>query len=189
MRQTKMRKEKKESMGNKENKESKGTNGRPEIFKWPGLELEEQAAGTPEYPRTRKKQIDIINKESVIREEGYRGDEYEDDTDVDVDADIEVDFDNIKFDIIGADGPHTTIDFDKVTGDGMAQVTTNDFVVFNRIKSVIFGPGAEAANERGWLITDLKFNSTWTALYFITVVMPLNEIKILFNKTKRRNKE
>ena len=182
MRQIKMRKEKKENMGNKENKESKGTNGRPEIFKWPGLELEEQAAGTPEYPRTRKKQIEIINKESVIREEGYRGDE-------DAGTDIAVDFDNIKFDIIGADGPHTTIDFDKVTGDGMAQVTTNDFVVFNRIKSVIFGPESDAANERGWLITDLKFNSTWTALYFITVVMPLNEIKILFNKTKRRNKE
>ena len=156
--------------------------GRPPAFRWPGLErLKERVenSGPIFFPRTRQEELALAVEEAAAREEKYSS---APDT-----TNIEVDFDALRFDP-GPEGPqgaHTTIDLDKITDtSALAYVTTSDFVVFNKIKRIMFGPDGAAAINRGWSIIDLKFNQTNTALFFVTVAVPVGELKKILNKFK-----
>ena len=155
--------------------------GRPAAFRWPGLEeLAEQqinsVAGSI-IPHTREEELALAKKEAGRREKEYGGEENKDA------APIEIDFSSLRLGP-GPDGAHTTIDFGKFSdASGLATVTTSDFLVFNKIKRILFDDKSRtAANERGWSITDLKLNQTRTALFFITVQLPVGEIKRILNK-------
>lgn len=156
--------------------------GRPAAYRWPGLEeLNKQinSLGSSITPRTRVEELSLAREEAAEREKEYSGNG-ENGTEG---AAIEIDFDTLRFDI-GADGAHTTIDFGKITdAAGLATVTTNDFVIFNKIKKIIFDDETgTAASERGWSIIDLKLNQPKTALFFVTVLVPVPELKKILNK-------
>lgn len=168
---------------NKHNHDYVSCYGRPAAYRWPGLEeLNKQinSLGSSIIPRTRAEELSLAREEAAGREREYSGSGENGTEGV---AAIEIDFDTLRFDV-GADGAHTTIDFGKITdATGLATVTTNDFVVFNKIKKTIFDDetGA-AASQRGWSITDLKLNQPRTALFFVTVSVPVGELKKILNK-------
>ena len=163
--------------------------GRPAAFRWPGLEeLTEKideatldVAGirlsNSIIPHTREEELALAKKEAALREKKYAGGGEE------AGPTIEIDFDALRFDV-GPDGAHTTIDFGKVTNQtSLATVTTNDFVIFNKVKRILFDEAnGAAASERGWSIIDLKLNQTQTALFFITITVPVGELKKILNK-------
>lgn len=146
-----------------------GTVGRPPVFRWPGLEFAE--SGNPCF--TRKQQLAYAADEAAIREELYGG---------------EADLWNLKFDA-GPDGPHTTIDFDKMESRWAAGnmnppdpdnalpalITTSDFIVYNKIKKLM---EAGAAVE----IVDLKFNQTGNAVFFVTASVPMSLLRKIVQK-------
>lgn len=157
--------------------------GRPATYRWPGLEeLNKQinSLGSSIIPRTRAEELSLAREEAAEREREYSG---SGENGAEEAAPIEIDFDSLRFDV-GADGAHTTIDFGKITdAAGLATVTTNDFVIFNKIKKTIFDDETgTAASERGWSIIDLKLNQPRTALFFVTVSVPVGELKKILNK-------
>lgn len=166
--------------------------GRPAAFRWPGLEelmgridtatLEAAAIrlASSIIPHTREEELALAKEEAAAREKEYAGGGEEMGTGSES---IEIDFEALRFDT-GTDGAHTTIDFGKITdATALATVTTNDFVIFNRVKRVLFDDeGGAAASERGWSISDLKLNQNKSALFFVTVQVPVGELKRLFNK-------
>ena len=173
---------------NKHNYDYVSCYGRPAAFRWPGLEeltekIDEATldiAGirlsSSIIPHTRREELALAEKEAARREKEYAGEEDN------ADKVIEIDFESLRFDT-GSDGAHTTIDFDKVNDiKGLATVTTNDFIIFNRIKKILFGEDGESAAARGWNIIDIKFNQPKTALFFITVLVPTLELKKILNK-------
>ena len=170
--------------------------GRPAGFRWPGLEeltqkiddLTLEVAGMrlagSIIPKTRAEELALAREEAAAREKEYAGGGDETKYEAGDRANtIEIDFDALRFDT-GTDGAHTTIDLGKITdATELATVTTNDFVVFNKVKRVLFdNEGGDAANERGWSIIDLKLNQTHTALFFVTVTVPVGELKKILNK-------
>lgn len=146
-----------------------GAVGRPPVFRWPGLEFESDG----DYSFTRKQQLAYAADEAAIREELYGG---------------EADLWNLKFDA-GPDGPHTTIDFDKMESrwaagninppdpdnEPPALITTSDFIVYNKIKKLM---KAGAAVE----IVDLKFNQTGNAVFFVTARVPMSLLRKIVQK-------
>lgn len=146
-----------------------GAVGRPPVFRWPGLEFENDG----DYSFTRKQQLAYAADEAAIREELYGG---------------EADLWNLKFDA-GPDGPHTTIDFDKMESrwaagninppdpdnELSALITTSDFIVYNKIKKLM---EAGAAVE----IVDLKFNQTGNAVFFVTATVPMSLLRKIVQK-------
>lgn len=103
---------------------------------------------------------------------------------------VVVDLENLKFDVRGA-AAHTTIDFGKATDydGGVALITTNDFVVYNRIKKIMFGKVKQRRSRRGvklgengWEIVDIQFSFFGNAVQFITVQCPLDELRLVLNK-------
>ena len=178
-----------QALNNNNNKNS--NMGRPTLYRWPGLEeltekIDEATldiAGirlsSSIIPHTRREELALAEKEAARREKEYAGGENNADADAKV---IEIDFESLRFDT-GSDGAHTTIDFDKVNDTkNLATVTTNDFVIFNRIKKILFGEGGGSAAARGWNIIDIKFNQPKTALFFITILIPVPELKKILNK-------
>lgn len=162
------------------------SSGRPAAYRWPGLEeLNKQinSLGSSIIPRTRAEELSLAREEAAKREREYSGSEENGEYGVEGADAIEIDFDALRFDV-GADGAHTTIDFGKITDTaGLATVTTNDFVIFNKIKKTIFDDETGAtASERGWSIIDLKLNQPKTALFFVTVSVPVGELKKILNK-------
>lgn len=155
--------------------------GRPAAYRWPGFEMMESLTA---FPKTRAEELVLAKEEAARREKEYSGGGNENgapDNEMPAEA-IEIDFDAMRFDL-GGKPAHTTIDFDKITDEaGLAVLTTDDFVVFNKIKKVLFGAAGAAAQERGWDIIDLKLNSTGRALYFVTVQLPVGELKKILNK-------
>lgn len=145
------------------------TVGRPPVFRWPGLEFESDG----DYSFTRKQQLARAADEAAIREEMYGG---------------EADLWDLKFDA-GPDGPHTTIDFDKMESrwaagnmnpqnsdnELPALITTSDFIVYNKIKKLM---EAGAAVE----IVDLKFNQTGNAVFFVTATVPMSLLRKIVQK-------
>lgn len=164
--------------------------GRPAAFRWPGLEelmgridtatLEVAAIrlSSSIIPHTRGEELALAEKEAAAREKEYAGGGEEE-----AGAVIEIDFNALRFDT-GSEGAHTTIDFGKITdASELATVTTNDFVVFNKVKRILFDEkSGAAANERGWSIIDLKLNQTKSALFFVTITIPVGELKKILNK-------
>lgn len=146
--------------------------GRPPAFRWPGLESANSLySGTPCF--TRKQQLAYAADEAAAREELYGG---------------EAALWNLKFDA-GPDGPHTTIDFDKMesrwaagnvnppdpNNEPPALITTSDFIVYNKIKKLM---EAGAAVE----IIDLKFNQTGNAVFFVTATVPMPLLRKIVQK-------
>lgn len=146
--------------------------GRPPIFRWPGLEFANGTnSSTPCF--TRKQQLAYAEEEAAAREELYGG---------------EAALWNLKFDA-GPDGPHTTIDFDKMesrwaagnpnppdpNNELPALITTSDFIVYNKIKKLM---EAGAAVE----IVDLKFNQTGNAVFFVTATVPMSLLRKIVQK-------
>jgi len=160
------------------------SSGRPAAYRWPGFEMMESLTV---IPKTRAEELALAKEEAARREKEYSGGGNEgggtDNANSTAPEEvIEIDFDAMRFDL-GGKAAHTTIDFDKITDEtGLAVLTTNDFVVFNKIKKILFGAAGAAAQERGWDIIDLKLNSTGSALYFVTVQLPVGELKKVLNK-------
>lgn len=185
---------------NNSNTISSPSTGRPASYRWPGLEelsqkmddltLEVAAirlAGSI-VPKTRIEELALAKEEAAAREKEYAGGGGDvrnsvGETGATTTQSIEIDFESLRFDT-GPDGAHTTIDLGKITeATELATVTTNDFVVFNKVKRVLFdNESGAAASERGWSITDLKLNQTRTALFFVTVQVPVGELKRILNK-------
>ena len=140
--------------------------GRPPTIKWPGLE---QKRDMTEEERnniySRQQEIELEIAEATIREQEYEL------------AGIEIDLDNLKFSC--AQGQkHTTIDIISITDeDQRARITTNDHVVYTRIKKLMF-----AAPDGDWLVEDLKLNRSGSAVFFVTVTCPLLEVRKIFNR-------
>lgn len=141
-------------------------NGCPTVTKWPGLELKRNTPIDEALDiYTRSQEIDLEIKEAVAREKEYEV------------AGIDVDLDNLKFSCDPSQ-KHTTIDLSSITDeDQRARITTNDYVVYNRIKKLM-----AAAPDGDWLVEDLKFNRTRSAVFFVTVTCPLLEVRKIFNR-------
>lgn len=147
---------------------SKENYGRHPETKWPGLEEKRTmpvSDGINIYTRSQEVALEI--KEAAAREEKYMASG----------IDTVIDLDNLKFSC-ASDEKHTTVDLVSITDEAQrVRVTTNDYVVYNRIKKLM-----AAAPEDEWLVEDLKLNRTNTAVFFVTVTCPLREIKKIFNK-------
>jgi hypothetical protein len=140
--------------------------GCPTVTKWPGLELKRNMPideASDIYTRSQEVELEI--KEAAAREEEYEV------------AGFDVDLDNLKFSCDPGQ-KHTTIDLISITDeDQRARITTNDYVVYNRIKKLM-----AAAPDGDWLVEDLKFNRTRSAVFFVTVTCPLLEVRKIFNR-------
>jgi hypothetical protein len=140
--------------------------GCPTVTKWPGLELKRNMPideASDIYTRSQEVELEI--KEAAAREEEYEV------------AGFDVDLDNLKFSC-DPNQKHTTIDLISITDeDQRARITTNDYVVYNRIKKLM-----TAAPDGDWLVEDLKFNRTKSAVFFVTVTCPLLEVRKIFNR-------
>lgn len=154
---------------------SKENYGRRPETKWPGLE-KKRNAGLEERLNiySRLQELNMEKEEALAREEEYAS------------LDVDIDFDNLKFSCEAGE-KHTTIDFDNINDESQrVRVTTNDYVVYNRIKKLMNASDAlnkkSADGEAEWLIEDIKLNRTKSAVFFITVTCPLSEIKKIFNK-------
>lgn len=142
--------------------------GRHPETKWPGFEEKRNLTEEERFNiYGRHQEVALEIKEAATREEKY--------TASGIDATI--DLDNLKFSC-ASDEKHTTVDLVSITDEAQrVRVTTNDYVVYNRIKKLM-----AAAPEDEWLVEDLKLNRTNTAVFFVTVTCPLREIKKIFNK-------
>jgi hypothetical protein len=139
-------------------------NGRPPIIKWPGLETKRNTIDLIDLC-SRRQEIDMEVLEAASRERKYS------------ESGAEIDIENLKFSC-EPDEKHTTIDFSSVTDeDQRVRITTNDYVLYNRIKKLM-----SAAPDGEWLIEDLKLNRTGSAVFFVTVTCPLLETRKIFNR-------
>lgn len=140
--------------------------GRAPTTKWPGLEQKRMMPADESVNiYTRSQEVELEIKEAAAREEEYEA------------AGLDVDLDNLKFSCDPSQ-KHTTIDLVSITDeDQRARITTNDYVVYNRIKKLM-----TAAPDGDWLVEDLKFNRTRSAVFFVTVTCPLLEVKKIFNR-------
>lgn len=140
--------------------------GRPATIKWPGLELRRNIPIEENLKIfTRSQEIELEIKEAAAREQKYEA------------AGVEIDLDNLKFSC-EPNQKHTTIDLISITDENQrARITTNDYVVYNRIKKLMF-----AAPDGEWLVEDLKLNNTNSAVFFVTVTCPLLEVRKIFNR-------
>lgn len=143
--------------------------GRPFTTKWPGLETKRNMPREEaNYVYTRSQEIDMEIKEAAEREKEY------------LEADIDIDIDNLKFSCDPSE-KHTTIDLISINDESQrARITTNDYVVYNRIKKLM--AAADRSGNGEWLIEDLKLNQTRNAVFFITVTCPLLEVRKIFNR-------
>lgn len=146
-------------------------NGRSPVTKWPGLEQKRIIPvdeGVNIYTRSQEIELEIV--EAAAREEEYGA------------AGIEIDLDNLKFSC-DANQKHTTIDLVSITDeDQRARITTNDHVVYTRIKKLMAASEEKNGGESDWLVEDLKFNRTGSAVFFVTVTCPLLEVRKIFNR-------
>ena len=139
-------------------------NGRPPVIKWPGLETKRNAANLTGLC-SRRQEVDMEIQEAAAREKEY------------FESDVVIDIENLKFSC-EPNEKHTTIDFSSVTDeDQRVRITTNDYVLYNRIKKLM-----SAAPDGEWLIEDLKLNRTGSAVFFVTVTCPLLETRKIFNR-------
>jgi hypothetical protein len=140
--------------------------GCPTVTKWPGLELKRNTPideASDIY--TRSQEVELETKEAAAREKEYETEGFD------------IDLDNLKFSCDSSQ-KHTTIDLISITDeDQRARITTNDYVVYNRIKKLM-----AAAPDDEWLVEDLKFNRTRSAVFFVTVSCPLLEVRKIFNR-------
>lgn len=140
--------------------------GCPTVTKWPGLELKRNIPideASDIYTRSQEVELEI--KEAAAREKEYET------------AGLDVDLDNLKFSCDPSQ-KHTTIDLISITDENQrVRITTNDYVVYNRIKKLM-----TAAPDGDWLVEDLKFNRTRSAVFFVTVTCPLLEVRKIFNR-------
>ena len=145
--------------------------GRAPITKWPGFEQKRMMLvdeGVNIYTRSQEVELEI--KEAASREEEYG------------DAGIEIDLDNLKFSC-DTNQKHTTIDLISITNeDQRARITTNDHVVYTRIKKLMAASAEKNGGESEWLVEDLKLNRTRSAVFFVTVTCPLLEVRKIFNR-------
>ena len=145
--------------------------GRAPTTKWPGLEQKRMMQvdeGVNIYTRSQEVELEI--KEAAAREEEYEA------------AGIEIDLDNLKFSC-DTNQKHTTIDLISITDeDQRARITTNDHVVYTRIKKLMTASAEKNGGESEWLVEDLKFNRTGSAVFFVAVTCPLLEVRKIFNK-------
>ena len=145
--------------------------GCPTVTKWPGLELKRnKPADEASDICTRSQEIEFEIKEAAAREEEYDA------------AGIEIDLDNLKFSC-DPNQKHTTIDLISITEeDQRARITTNDHVVYTRIKKLMAASAEKNGGESEWLVEDLKLNRTGSAVFFVTVTCPLLEVRKIFNR-------
>ena len=142
---------------------------KPYTTRWPGLEFMRKITDNEFMTiSTRQHQINLEVSEAAARELEY--------------ADLDIDLNKLKFSTEPGE-KHTTIDFVEVNDESQrARITTNDHVIYTRIKKLI----AESEKKNGgtptWLIEDLKFNRTKSAVFFITVTCPIAEAKRIFSK-------
>lgn len=140
--------------------------GRAPTTKWPGLERKRTTPvdeGVNIYTRSQEVELEIV--EAAAREKEYEA------------AGIEIDLDKLKFSC-DPNQKHTTIDLISITDeDQRARITTNDHVVYTRIKKLM-----AAAPDGDWLVEDLKLNRTGSAVFFVTVTCPLLEVRKIFNR-------
>lgn len=145
--------------------------GRAPITKWPGLEQKRMMLvdeGVNIYTRSQEVELEAI--EAASREEEYLG------------AGIEIDLDELKFSC-DTNQKHTTIDLISITNeDQRARITTNDHVVYTRIKKLMAASAEKNGGESEWLVEDLKLNRTRSAVFFVTVTCPLLEVRKIFNR-------
>lgn len=145
--------------------------GRAPITKWPGFEQKRMMLvdeGVNIY--TRNQEVELEIKEATSREEEYW------------DAGIEIDLDKLKFSC-DTNQKHTTIDLISITNeDQRARITTNDHVVYTRIKKLMAASAEKNGGESEWLVEDLKLNRTRSAVFFVTVTCPLLEVRKIFNR-------
>lgn len=140
--------------------------GCPTVTKWPGLELKRnKPADEASDICTRSQEIELEIKEAAAREEEYEV------------AGFEIDLDKLKFSCDPSQ-KHTTIDLISITNeDQRVRITTNDHVVYTRIKKLM-----ASAPDGDWLVEDLKLNRTGSAVFFVTVTCPLLEVRKIFNR-------
>lgn len=145
--------------------------GRTPTTKWPGLERKRMMPvdeGVNIYTRSQEVELEIA--EAAAREEEYGA------------AGIEIDLDNLKFSC-DPNQKHTTIDLISITDeDQRARITTNDHVVYTRIKKLMTASEEKNGGESEWLVEDLKLNRTGSAVFFVTVTCPLLEVRKIFNR-------
>lgn len=132
--------------------------GRPTTYRWPGLESEARSIQSgAQPPTTRAEQLYFAAQEATAREQQN---------------DTEFDFDSVKFSVEG--GKHTTVDFEKIVDpNGVATVTTNDFVVFNRFRKLL-------KKYPDFSLIDIKFNQSKSAAFFVTFTCPLPMLRKIF---------
>lgn len=145
--------------------------GRAPTTKWPGLEQKRMIPADENVNiYTRSQEVELEIKEAAAREEEYGA------------AGIEIDLDNLKFSC-DTNNKHTTIDLVAITDENQrARITTNDHVVYTRIKKLMAASAENNGGESEWLIEDLKFNRTGSAVFFVTVTCPLLEVRKIFNR-------
>lgn len=145
--------------------------GRAPTIKWPGLELKRNMLIDESMNIcTRHQEVELEVIEAAAREEEYGA------------AGIDIDLDNLKFSA-DPDQKHTTIDLISITNeDQRARITTNDHVVYTRIKKLISASAERNGGDSEWLIEDLKLNRTKSAVFFVTVTCPLLEVRKIFNR-------
>lgn len=145
--------------------------GRVPTTKWPGLEQKRMMPFDESvniYTRSQEVELEII--EAAAREEEYGA------------AGVEIDLDNLKFSC-ESNQKHTTIDLVAITDeDQRARITTNDHVVYTRIKKLMAASAEKNGGESEWLVEDLKLNRTGSAVFFVTVTCPLLEVRKIFNR-------
>jgi hypothetical protein len=145
--------------------------GRAPTTKWPGLEQRRMMPvdeGINIYTRSQEVELEVV--EAAAREEEYGA------------AGIDIDLDRLKFSC-DPDQKHTTIDLISITDeDQRARITTNDHVVYTRIKKLMAASAEKNGGESEWFVEDLKFNRTGSAVFFVTVTCPLLEARKIFNR-------
>lgn len=145
--------------------------GRAPTTKWPGLEQKRMMPADESVNiYTRSQEVELEIAEAASREKEYEA------------AGLEIDLDNLKFSC-DPDQKHTTIDLVSITDeDQRVRITTNDHVVYTRIKKLIEASAEKNGGEPEWLVEDLKFNRTGSAVFFVTVTCPLLEVRKIFNR-------
>ena len=145
--------------------------GRAPTIKWPGLELKRSMPIDENVNIcTRHQEVELEVIEAAAREKEYET------------AGINIDLDNLKFSV-DPEQKHTTIDLISITDeDQRARITTNDHVVYTRIKKLMSASAERNGGDSEWLIEDLKLNRTRSAVFFVTVTCPLLEVRKIFNR-------
>lgn len=145
--------------------------GRAPTTKWPGFEFKRNIPvdeGVNIY--TRCQEIELEVAEAAAREKEYEA------------AGVDIDLDNLKFSVDPGQ-KHTTIDIISITDENQrARITTNDHVVYTRIKKLMAASEEKNGGNSDWLIEDLKLNRTGSAVFFVTVTCPLLEVRKIFNR-------